>query len=438
MPFEKYLKRERTVELQGTTRKEAFAELVTAICESEPELDSADLMGAIEDRERLTSTRIGKSIAIPHARVAGIRRPVIAVGRSRRGVEYDLHTDERIHLIAMILANEADHLETLSGVVARLAATGFRERAINAYDADELYDLLATAPVVRMERRAGEDQQNRIIFEHALEIAKSIDARAFLLHIGGIELPEIVSQVGLPLIVFSADPDQPVPEGAKFVHFPFPAVHADSRLELSLLFARAAGYVGPDQKVISVLGSEEGPYWDRIAVSNTSSGFQRFLAADFLKPVVDSGVGIDQRVFARVLQLATTIAMEGREGEPVGTIFVLGDSERVAEHCQQLIANPFKGYHEAERNILDPSMEESIKEFARIDGAFVIRNDGVILSAGTYIRASHVSVELPRGLGSRHMAAASITASTDAIAVALSESTRTVSLFRSGKRIFSS
>lgn len=136
-----------------------------------------------------------------------------------------------------------------------------------------------------------------------------------------------------------------------------------------------------------------------------------------------------------MLQLATLLASEGREGSPVGTIFVLGDLEQVSRHCRQLIANPFKGYDKTERNILDPSMEESIKEFAKIDGAFIIARDGTIHAAGAFLCTSHVSVSLPRGLGSRHMAAASITALTDAIAVALSESTRTVTLFRHGAPI---
>ena len=76
-------------------------------------------------------------------------------------------------------------------------------------------------------------------------------------------------------------------------------------------------------------------------------------------------------VFERLLTLASELGLEGREGRPVGTLFVVGDSDRVLAQSHQLVINPFHGYPEAERNILDPRLEETIKEFSAIDGAFV-------------------------------------------------------------------
>ena len=143
---------------------------------------------------------------------------------------------------------------------------------------------------------------------------------------------------------------------------------------------------------------------------------------------------LDQEVFARVIKIAGELAEEGREGKPVGTIFVLGDTENVLKNCQQMVVNPFKGYREDERNILDPSLEETVKEFAKIDGAFIVRGDGVIVTAGVYIGTEGRNGILPPGLGARHAAALSITAATEAISVVLSESTRRVSVFKSGER----
>ena len=100
-----------------------------------------------------------------------------------------------------------------------------------------------------------------------------------------------------------------------------------------------------------------------------------------------------------------------------------------------MVINPFRGYPEEERHSLDPSLHDTLKEFSAIDGAIVIRGDGVIVSAGTYLNAQGPSIELPSGLGSRHAAAAAITAETDAVAIAVSESTGTVRLFKSGKQI---
>ena len=51
---------------------------------------------------------------------------------------------------------------------------------------------------------------------------------------------------------------------------------------------------------------------------------------------------------------------------------------------RQLVMNPFHGYPEEDRNILDPNLRETIREFSAIDGAFVIRDDGVVMAAGRH------------------------------------------------------
>jgi len=133
------------------------------------------------------------------------------------------------------------------------------------------------------------------------------------------------------------------------------------------------------------------------------------------------------------LNLAVELASQGREGKPVGTIFVLGDHQTVMQFSRQTIFNPFHGYPEEERNILNPALRETLKEFSALDGAFVLREDGVVLAAGRHLNAALAStVDLPQGLGSRHVAAAGITSVTKAIAIAISESTGDVRIFKDG------
>ena len=135
-----------------------------------------------------------------------------------------------------------------------------------------------------------------------------------------------------------------------------------------------------------------------------------------------------------VVDLAIEIGREGREGKPVGTLFVIGDSDRVLAQSHQLVINPFHGYPESERNILDPRLEETIKEFSAIDGAFIVRGDGVIMAAGRYLAPrGKLEQALPHGLGTRHEAAASITAMSAAVALCISQSTGTVSVFKGGR-----
>lgn len=140
-------------------------------------------------------------------------------------------------------------------------------------------------------------------------------------------------------------------------------------------------------------------------------------------------------VFQRVLSLALELASEGREGKPVGTIFVIGNYRELEKYCQQNIMNPFKGYNEKERNILHGSMADTVKEFSAIDGAFIIKGNGVIVSAGTMLKPSVAGVDLPQGLGARHVAAAAITASAKCLAITVSESTGAVRVWRRGTLI---
>lgn len=155
----------------------------------------------------------------------------------------------------------------------------------------------------------------------------------------------------------------------------------------------------------------------------------------FSGAVSDSRIGdVQPEVLERVIRLATELGAEGREGKPVGTIFVVGDSERVLELSKQLILNPFHGYPEGQRNILSDDLQETLKELSTIDGAFVVRGNGVVESAGTYLKPSgQGEFDLPRGFGARHQAAAAITDLTGAIAVAVSESSGAVTVFRAGQ-----
>jgi len=155
-----------------------------------------------------------------------------------------------------------------------------------------------------------------------------------------------------------------------------------------------------------------------------------------LSAVLDSVVlpaDVLPEVFERALTLATQLAAQGREGRPVGALFVLGDSQRVLAQSRRLVLNPFEGHPESGRNLLDPELEETVKEFSALDGAFVVRGDGVVLTAGTQLVPTAPHARLPGGLGTRHAAAAGITASTGAVALCVSQSTGTVTVFKAGK-----
>jgi DNA integrity scanning protein DisA with diadenylate cyclase activity len=87
-----------------------------------------------------------------------------------------------------------------------------------------------------------------------------------------------------------------------------------------------------------------------------------------------------------------------------------------------LILNPLEGHDQNRRRITSNDLWGTIKELAQLDGAFVVSDDGVFIAAGRYLDANAAKVQVPFGLGSRHIAAASISFATNASAIVVSES----------------
>lgn len=147
---------------------------------------------------------------------------------------------------------------------------------------------------------------------------------------------------------------------------------------------------------------------------------------------VKLGDRFNSQVVDALIQLALQIGQEGFEGHPIGTIITIGDHNVVLEKSRQMTINPFQGLSEAERNVLDPKIREAIKNFSVLDGAFVIREDGVVLAAGRYLSSADEAVKIPLGLGARHAAAAGITSTTECIALVVSQTSGAVRLFKEG------
>jgi DNA integrity scanning protein DisA with diadenylate cyclase activity len=138
------------------------------------------------------------------------------------------------------------------------------------------------------------------------------------------------------------------------------------------------------------------------------------------------------QVVEALIHAAMEIGAQGYEGHPTGTILVIGDSTAVMEKSRQLTLNPFQGMSEVDRNALDPPIKDAIKTFAVLDGAFIIREDGVVLAAGRYLQVTAKDSKLPLGLGARHSAAAAVSIETKAVAITVSQTTGTVRVFKEG------
>jgi trk system potassium uptake protein TrkH len=165
----------------------------------------------------------------------------------------------------------------------------------------------------------------------------------------------------------------------------------------------------------------------------TWSPGQTIPSEDAWKEGLLAGTDILPEVFDAVFATAVEISREGREGKPVGTAFVVGDSPTVLARSKQLILNPFEGHGREERRITNPEITENVKGFALLDGVFVVSGDGIIESAGRYLTIDTSTVRIPMGLGTRHGSVAGITRATNSVGIVVSQSGGRISVFRHGE-----
>jgi len=144
---------------------------------------------------------------------------------------------------------------------------------------------------------------------------------------------------------------------------------------------------------------------------------------------------INPNVIETVLEVALELSREGRENKPIGTAFIIGNKSEILKYTKQLIINPFTAYQDNAKNILDPMLRETVKEFAQIDGVFIINKDGTIVSCGTYLDIDTSKVELFHGLGTKHRSCAALTKEVKCIAIVVSESGGKISVFKEGKAV---
>lgn len=277
---------------------------------------------------------------------------------------------------------------------------------------------------------------SRAVIEAARNVAKEAGVRAVFLNADLVSDPvELKGFFGETEIILFTRKRVRAPRmkgiTEKVIQLPPVALNRISQIKLAALLALSKGYLQPGDLILFLSGIQHLGSLDTMMIMEVGEEFELFS----LKEGGSFVTVVNPEVFARVVDLAVELAQEGREGKPVGALFVLGDTEEVMKYVDQLILNPFQGYSEERRNILDPQIMESVKEFCAIDGAFVIRSDGVIVTAGAFLRPPVPGEELAQGLGTRHAVAASMSASTDAVVVTLSESTGTVRIFEGGRMV---
>jgi DNA integrity scanning protein DisA with diadenylate cyclase activity len=276
---------------------------------------------------------------------------------------------------------------------------------------------------------------NKVMMDYSIKIAHEVQADSLLVCVNIMNdiaaLPEEIKKAIGVIIVAREDQKLPpdVQKYARKLDIPNVNLTRVGTIKLAIAKGIVLGFFKKGNKIVCLSGVPKFGYADSIFVIDVGKEFE-ILTSDYITDIIES---VRPEVFNAALNIACEIAAQGRENKKIGTIFVLGDEVKVLQLSRQMIINPFLGYTEDQRNILSPDLNETIKEFSAIDGAFIIKENGAVITAGRHLNAALDSRDFPAGLGSRHIAAAGITHVTKAVAIVISESSGNVSVFKNGK-----
>ncbi|HKJ89975.1 MAG TPA: PTS sugar transporter subunit IIA [Oceanipulchritudo sp.] len=439
MRLDKYIAKSRIIEIDSTDFSGALMELLqVSTARIQDNLNVRKIANQLMAREKTMTTYLGNGVAMPHIRVKMKRPYIFAIGRVKDGIDFEgLNEYNEIRLLFLLLASEDEknYLNVLASLARLFRDRDLVENMISAPDTRSFAErvfLGFSGLLAKPERR--QTRFNRLLLKESEKIAREAKCSAILLFsdtfAGGIE-----GARGLPnfrtIIVTRAATDRNPEAG-----------HIESAIEVrsfssqrlsqarsAILIGLTRGIFKHNDRLLCVGGIPSSNQLDTIMVVDIEREFQSVI--DRENDLLPSSVKIE--VLERMIAIATDLSVEGREGKPVGTMFVIGDTDKVNPMVKPLVLNPFYGYRMEDRNILNPFMDETIKEYSVIDGGFVIRGDGIIESAGSLIHApAEFYHNLPSGFGTRHSAAAAITKAADCISLCVSASSGQVTLFRKG------
>ena len=280
-----------------------------------------------------------------------------------------------------------------------------------------------------------ESAETRQLVAHAFVLAQSLAITTLLVQADELTDIRLVEKSrGKQRIVWLTRSDIPtelLPASDIVLRIPTTHLTRMSQMKMGLFLAVSNAHIDVDTSVLCLSGIAGSERLDTLMITNPQRDFPWFRK----HPLRSSRTRSEAKQLARLLDIAIQLAAEGREGHPIGTIFVLGAPQELAPYLRQLVLNPCHGHPARERTIHRPQFFETLREFAALDGAFIVNPRGVVESAGTYLDAPTRKARLAPGLGARHAGAAAITAQTSAFAVVVSSSSGTVTVFRNGQTV---
>lgn len=134
-------------EMRSGDKDEAIEELVDVLVRAGRISDRAGVIEAVMQREKLQTTGIGSSVAVPHAKHGNVTKLTAALGISREGIEFDAVDDKPVHVVFLILARLNDpgpHIRALAEIARLLQIPGFYRKLVAARTPEELLSVIGS------------------------------------------------------------------------------------------------------------------------------------------------------------------------------------------------------------------------------------------------------------------------------------------------------
>ena len=131
--------------LDADDRDEVLRTLADRLAEHRVVPDADELYAKLLEREQLGSTGIGSGVAIPHCKLEGLSEAVLAVGVSRRGIDFAAMDSQPVRVFFLLVSPTdapAIHLQVLAAISKWLKADAHVSRLLELSDPEEIYGLL--------------------------------------------------------------------------------------------------------------------------------------------------------------------------------------------------------------------------------------------------------------------------------------------------------
>ena len=446
MKLKRFLSKTRIIDISSVEFDKALTDLLGTIPDSLlGETSRKEILSDLINRESAISTYLGNGLCMPYARVKGLKQKYIfAAGRCVNGLKFEQSEDyKQTKMLFLLLSNEKvdTYLNVLSVLARTLDLASFKTGLLDAFDRGKEAVVLgenskstAGKPGKKSNSSASKENKiNALIIRSALKISKVAQCSLIMLQGDSFsDLSEFAPIFGdTKVCVMTERTSLKLPEKWSCINVRSFSDERFSQLKSAIMIGLTRGLFSAKDKICCIGGTRGSNQIDTIVALDIGKEFSDiFINQKNMLPE-----GVKPEVIERIIDIATELSVEGREGKPVGCIFVIGNIENLKPHLKQLILNPFYGYKPEDRNVLNPFMDETVKEYSLIDGAFIIDGGGILEAAGALIHTPDFKLQLPGGLGARHAAAYAISLMADCISIVVSSSTGQVTLFRKGQML---